>query len=78
MGVWGEGGAKSVDPDQTPRSAASDLVLHCLLKTTYKYLGYYGKMWRFSPNPSKPLLKQVTKLLSRDVWAQDIICALLE
>ena len=23
--------ANSVDPDQTPRSAASDLVLHCLL-----------------------------------------------
>ena len=27
--------ANSVDPDQTPRSAASDLGLHCLLKLFY-------------------------------------------
>ena len=41
--------ANSVDPDQTPRAAASDLGLHCLQRSicsnTY---GYYGSiLYRF-------------------------------
>ena len=28
--------ANSVDPDQTPRSAASDLRLHCLLRLSFR------------------------------------------
>ena len=47
--------ANNVDPDQTPRSAASDLVLHCLLRpvcpNTYST---YGNM--IKSNPSEILL----------------------
>ena len=32
----------SVDPDQTPRSAASDLGLHCCLRPIYGTLGSTG------------------------------------
>ena len=34
--------ANSGDPDQTPRSAASDLGLHCLLITCLGVLDYKG------------------------------------
>ena len=36
----------SVDPDQTPRSVASDLGLHCLLKSVClsEYLSKYGNV----------------------------------
>ena len=35
--------ANSVDPDQTPRSVASDLGLHCLQGSICpNILGYYG------------------------------------
>ena len=33
--------ANSVDPDQTPRSAASDLGLYCLLRPVFPHA--YGK-----------------------------------
>ena len=37
--------ANSEDTDQTPRSAASDLDLHCLpLPICSNTLGYYGKL----------------------------------
>ena len=34
--------ANYVDPDQTPRSAASDLGLHCLPISFYRTLGING------------------------------------
>ena len=34
--------ASSSDPDQTPRSAASDLCLHCLLMLFFVVLGIKG------------------------------------
>ena len=33
---------QTVDPDQTPRSAASDLDLHCLQMSLYGTLGING------------------------------------
>ena len=35
--------ANSVDPDQTPQNAASDLGLHCLLRPISPYHTYLGK-----------------------------------
>ena len=36
--------ANSVDSDQTPQSAASDLGLHCFLRPVFPYTyGWYGK-----------------------------------
>ena len=34
--------ANSGEPEQTPRFAASDLVLHCLLMSHKRTLGLYG------------------------------------
>ena len=40
--------ANSGDPDQTPRSAASDLGLHCLLITFQRYPEYNGlRKWPY-------------------------------
>ena len=39
--------ANSVDPDQTPRSAASDLGLHCLPLSLYGTLGSNGLRYLF-------------------------------
>ena len=36
--------ANSVDPDQMPQNAASDLGLHCLPVSNYGMLGLYGLM----------------------------------
>ena len=38
--------ANSVDPDETPRSAASHLGLHCLLRQNM--YGKYGKVQNYS------------------------------
>ena len=40
--------ANSVDPDQTPRSAASDLCLHCLPMSFYETVGINGLIFLFS------------------------------
>ena len=45
----------SVDPDQTPRSAASDLGLHCLLRLICPYtLSKYGNMIKSNPRRNPP------------------------
>ena len=43
--------ANSVDPDQTPRSAASDLGLHCLPRPVFA--NTKGKYGHFESNPLK-------------------------
>ena len=52
--------ANNVDPDQTPRTAASDLGLYCLLRSvfpnTWSKYGYFIKMNRPSPHPSEIIL----------------------
>ena len=52
--------ANSIDPDQTPRSAASDLGLHCLPMShlwdvRHKWVNKYNKMYgsRFVLIPTK-------------------------
>ena len=41
--------ANSVDPDQMPQNAASDLGLHCLHRHICpNTVGYYGNLGRFS------------------------------
>ena len=68
MGVWlffiivvfveiSELNANSVDPDQTPHSAASDLDLHCLLMSLLwdarliwvkKTIHHYAQLWKYN------------------------------
>ena len=44
--------ANSVDPDQTPRSAASDLGLHCLLRSVFPNTqSKYGYLIKSTPHP---------------------------
>ena len=44
--------ANSVDPEQTPRSAASDLGVHYLLRAVCPILGYITKTYLYNFKPT--------------------------
>ena len=65
--------ANSVHPDQTPRSAASDLCLHCLLRLVYpNTLSKYANL--IKSNPSEIILAPT--LLLAKTWNSQHIYAI--
>ena len=56
--------ANSIDPNQTPRSAAFDLDLHCLLRIVFPILVNYGSLIKSKPSNKELWIRRQCNLMS--------------